>query len=87
METEFSEIGMRMAGLRDACNVTQKDMAAELGVSLETYQNWEKGRTSPFPPSITWRISSTSNSPGNSPAPPRSSIPTMWSKRARARKK
>ena len=42
METEFSEIGMRIAGLRDACNVTQKDMAAELGVSLETYQNWEK---------------------------------------------
>ena len=36
METEFSEIGMRIAGLR------QEDMAAELGVSLETYQNWEK---------------------------------------------
>ncbi|MFQ9742753.1 MAG: helix-turn-helix domain-containing protein [Slackia sp.] len=42
METEFSEIGMRIAGLRDACDVTQEDMAAELGVSLETYRNWEK---------------------------------------------
>ena len=41
METEFSEIGMRIAGLRDACDATQEDMAAELGVSLETYQNWE----------------------------------------------
>lgn len=42
METEFSEIGMRIAGLRDACDVTQEDMAEELGVSIETYQNWEK---------------------------------------------
>lgn len=42
METEFSEIGLRIAGLRDACDVTQEDMANELGVSLETYQNWER---------------------------------------------
>ncbi|MFR4804499.1 MAG: helix-turn-helix domain-containing protein [Eggerthellaceae bacterium] len=33
---------MRIADCADACNVTQEDMAAELGVSLETYQNWEK---------------------------------------------
>ena len=38
---EMREIGLRIAGLREACDVTQEDMACELGVSLETYQKWE----------------------------------------------
>ena len=35
------EIGLRIEGLREACDVTQQEMASELGVSLETYQKWE----------------------------------------------
>lgn len=38
---EMKEIGLRIEGLREACDVTQEEMASELGVSLETYQNWE----------------------------------------------
>lgn len=38
---EMREIGLRIEGLREACDVTQEDMACELGVSLETYQKWE----------------------------------------------
>lgn len=36
------EIGLRIEGLREACDVTQEDMARELEVSLETYQKWEE---------------------------------------------
>ena len=39
---EMREIGLRIEGLREACDVTQEEMAAELGVSLETYQKWEE---------------------------------------------
>lgn len=39
---EMREIGLRIEGLREACDVTQEDMAADLGVSLETYQKWEE---------------------------------------------
>ena len=39
---EMREIGLRIEGLREACDVTQEEMASELGVSLETYQKWEE---------------------------------------------
>lgn len=39
---EMREIGLRIEGLREACDVTQEEMAADLGVSLETYQKWEE---------------------------------------------
>jgi len=42
MVTEFAEIGMRITGLREACDVTREEMAEELGVSVETYINWEE---------------------------------------------
>lgn len=42
METEFREIGLRIAGLREACEVSQEAMAKELGVDLETYRKWEE---------------------------------------------
>lgn len=38
---EMKEIGLRIEGLREACDVSQEEMASELGVSLETYQEWE----------------------------------------------
>lgn len=38
---ELRDIGMRIRGLREACDVTEADMAADLGVSLEEYQRWE----------------------------------------------
>lgn len=42
MVTEFAEIGMRITGLREACDVTREEMAEELGVPLETYISWEE---------------------------------------------
>ncbi|MDR0513764.1 MAG: cupin domain-containing protein [Coriobacteriaceae bacterium] len=42
MVTEFAEIGMRIKGLREACDVSREEMAAELDVSLETYASWEE---------------------------------------------
>ena len=40
-ETDLRDIGLRIQGLRDACDVTEEEMAAELEVSLETYRAWE----------------------------------------------
>ncbi|MDR2721712.1 MAG: XRE family transcriptional regulator, partial [Coriobacteriaceae bacterium] len=39
---EFSEIGLRIQGLREACDVSREEMAAELEVSLDTYNSWEE---------------------------------------------
>lgn len=35
------DIGLRIQGLRDACDMTVEAMAAELDVSPETYREWE----------------------------------------------
>ena len=39
---ELREIGERIEGLREACDVTREEMAADLGVSIETYVSWEE---------------------------------------------
>ena len=36
MVTEFAEIGLRIKGLREACDVTVEDMARELVVPVGT---------------------------------------------------
>lgn len=41
-EREMREIGLRIEGLREACDVTREEMAADLEVSLETYTKWEE---------------------------------------------
>ena len=41
-EQAMREIGERIEGLREACDVTREDMASDLGVSLETYTAWEE---------------------------------------------
>jgi transcriptional regulator with XRE-family HTH domain len=41
-ESRMREIGLRIEGLREACDVSAEDMARELEVSLETYLDWEK---------------------------------------------
>ena len=41
MAEEMREIGERMRGLREACDVTVEEMAADLDVSPETYEQWE----------------------------------------------
>ena len=38
---ELRDIGRRLQGLREACDVTVEDMASELGVSVDTYEMWE----------------------------------------------
>lgn len=42
MENELREIGLRIAGLREACDVTAEEMASDLGVSVDTYLTWEE---------------------------------------------
>lgn len=42
MVTEFAEIGQRMRGLREACDVSAEEMACDLGVDVETYESWEE---------------------------------------------
>lgn len=39
--TDLREIGLRIKGLREACDVSAADMAKDLGVTLETYELWE----------------------------------------------
>ena len=41
-ERELAEIGQRIEGLREACDVTREEMAAELEVDLDTYIKWEE---------------------------------------------
>ena len=41
MVQELADIGLRIQGLREACDVSQEEMAQELGVDLATYQEWE----------------------------------------------
>lgn len=41
MVQELADIGLRIQGLREACDVTQEEMAQELGVDLAVYQEWE----------------------------------------------
>lgn len=42
MVTEFSEIGARIKGLREACDVAKEDMARDLGVDVAAYESWEE---------------------------------------------
>ena len=41
-EQELREIGMRIEGLREACDVSREKMAGYLNVPLETYIQWEE---------------------------------------------
>ena len=41
-EGALREIGQRIQGLREACEVSREDMAADLEVSLDTYISWEE---------------------------------------------
>jgi len=42
MTTDFKQIGLRIQGLREACDITREELAEELGVSRETYAAWEE---------------------------------------------
>ncbi len=42
MRNEMAEIGMRIQGLREACDVSEEEMAKELDVPVETYRTWER---------------------------------------------
>ena len=42
MVAELAEIGLRIKGLREACDVSIEDMARDLDVSLEKYRSWEE---------------------------------------------
>jgi len=41
MTTDFKAIGQRIRGLREACDSTREELAAEIGVPVETYASWE----------------------------------------------
>ena len=42
MTTEFEQIGLRIKGLREACDMSREELAEELGVSAETYAAYEE---------------------------------------------
>ena len=42
MVNELAEIGERIKGLREACDVTVEEMAASLNVDVTTYEAWEE---------------------------------------------
>ena len=42
MEENLKELGMRIQGLREACDVSRHTMAEELGVDIDTYRAWEE---------------------------------------------
>lgn len=42
MTTEFTEIGLRIKGLREACDIPREEMAAELGIDTPTYAAYEE---------------------------------------------
>ncbi len=42
MTTDFKEIGLRIKGLRESCDISREELAAELGVSAETYAAYEE---------------------------------------------
>jgi transcriptional regulator with XRE-family HTH domain len=42
MTTEFAQIGMRIKGLREACDIPREEMAAELSVPVATYAEYEE---------------------------------------------
>ena len=40
-DTDLKELAERIRGLREACDVSVEDMASDLGVPVETYEQWE----------------------------------------------
>ncbi|WP_165060285.1 MULTISPECIES: helix-turn-helix domain-containing protein [unclassified Adlercreutzia] len=41
MDCDMKELAQRIQGLREACDVSAQEMADDIGVSLETYKQWE----------------------------------------------
>lgn len=49
LDEQMEELGLRISALRDACDVTQQEMADDLGIDLATYEAWEgNGRDIPI---------------------------------------
>ena len=41
-EENLKDLGERLQGLREACDVSRHTMAEELGVDIDTYRSWEE---------------------------------------------
>ncbi|MFR1166842.1 MAG: helix-turn-helix domain-containing protein [Adlercreutzia equolifaciens] len=41
-EENLKDLGERLQGLREACDVSRHTMAEELGVDIDTYRGWEE---------------------------------------------
>lgn len=41
MDGNLQEIGLRIAGLRESCDVSAEELASDLGVDIDTYRTWE----------------------------------------------
>ena len=42
MQYDFTELGQRIKGLREACDVTRHDMAEDLGITVDQYAEYEE---------------------------------------------
>lgn len=45
MTTQFKDIGLRIKGLRESCDISREQMAADLGIDLDTYIAYEETGT------------------------------------------
>ncbi|MHB1451379.1 MAG: helix-turn-helix domain-containing protein [Coriobacteriia bacterium] len=45
MTTQFKDIGLRIKGLRESCDISREQMASDLGVDLDTYIAYEETGT------------------------------------------
>jgi transcriptional regulator with XRE-family HTH domain len=43
----MAEFGTRLRSLREALGLSQSQLATRCGLSLDSLQNWEQGRTEP----------------------------------------
>ena len=48
MDLHVKELGAQLRDAREAADLSQSDLAAQLGVSARTIQYWEAGKT-PYP--------------------------------------
>ena len=87
MDTDLHEIGLRIRGLRDACDVSEEEMAEELEVSLDTYRAWEEtGADVPISAIFHMAHEFGVDLTRSSPAPPPNWTPTTWCVAARAKR-
>lgn len=53
-----SDIGVRLARIRESLNLSQAELAEQIGISSRSYQNYEQGKRE-FPTSLVYQLCSS----------------------------